>query len=151
MFLSEPHRGHYPRSMSPQVGKSLFGRDHLPDPYFISAFAQYRLEYFFRSGSLDKKHKPARYHILMGARHILLPQAVPPASSNEMKRYCAKLLALVKDDEKLLKAFNTAAKVVIRAANGAVIDRNLTKTIPFSKRFNDALMAANPIRRKLNK
>jgi hypothetical protein len=148
MFLQEPHRGHYPRSMGPNVGKTLFGRDHLPDPYYLSAYAQFRLEYFFRNGSLDKKYKPARYHLLMGAQHVLNPQSVPSPAANEMKRFCAKLLPGIHDDKKLLAAFQKAAAMVDLACGKHSLDRKLTKTQPFSKRFQQALVAKFPMSAK---
>ncbi len=134
--------------MGASVGKSLFGRDHLPEPYYLSAYAQFKLEYFFRNGGLDKKYKPARYHLLMGARHVLNPQPVPSAAANEMKRLCAKLLPDVQDDQKLLVAFQKAAAIVDVARGKRSLDRKLTKTQPFTRKFYQALVAKYPKRAK---
>jgi hypothetical protein len=38
------------------------------EPYYVAAFALYRIEQFFRSGKLEVKYKPARYQILLAAR-----------------------------------------------------------------------------------
>jgi hypothetical protein len=151
MFLEEPHRGHYPRSMGPNVGRTLFGRDHLPEPYYLSAYALFRLEYFFRNGSLDKKYKPARYHLLMGARHVLNPQPIPSATANEMKRFCRKLSPDIHDDRKLLAAFQKAVGIVDATCGTRVLDRKLTKTLPFTKKFQHALAAQHPKSRKIAK
>jgi hypothetical protein len=151
MFLSEAHRGHYPRSMGAAVGKSLFGRDHNPEPYHVSAFAQYRLEYFFRNRSLDKKFKPARYHLLMAARQILLPRAVPSPSSNDVKKFAAELLMHLRDDTKALQAFKQAARIIEQAAGRKAIDRKLTKTVPFTKLVQTALDKSYPVREKPRK
>ena len=144
VFLEEPHRGHYPRSMGATVGRTLFGRDHLPEPYYLSAYAQFKLEYFFRNGGVDKKYKPARYHLLMGARHVLNPEPVPSAAANEMKRLCARLLPDIHDDKKLLAAFQKAAAIVDVACGRRSLDRKLTKTQPFTKRFREALVRKFP-------
>jgi hypothetical protein len=145
MFLNEPHRGHYPRSLAQSVGKTLFGRDHIPDPYYICAFAHFRLEYFFRRGELDTKYKPARYHLLMGARQILHSRKLPRASSNDMKRFCATLRPLVHSDTRLLQAFHRATSIVDEACSNEGLDRKLTKTVPFSKRFEEALSREFPV------
>lgn len=147
MFLEEPHRGHYPRSMGPSVGKTLFAINHISEPYYLSAFAQFRLEFFFRSGSISTKYKPARYHMLMGARHVLQPRAVHSAASNEMRRLCAELFPDVHSDEKILLAFTKATKVIDKACAGQALDRPLTKTIAFTKAFQTALLRQYPLQK----
>lgn len=119
MFMEEPHKGHYPRSLGPQVGKAIFARDHHFEPYYLSAFAQFRLEYFFRSKSIDARYKPARYHLLWGARHVLVPTPVPDLKANAIQRFCAELQRGVLDDAQLLAAFRRAAAIVDRAAGSA--------------------------------
>lgn len=144
MFLDQPHRGHYPRSI-PDIGKVIFGRDHKLDPYHLSAFALFKLEGFFRSKAIPARYKPARYHLLMGARHILLPLRVPQPSANEMERFCKKLLPLVDDDKKLLAAYLAAAKIVDKVVGKKSLDRSLTKTQPFTEDFADAIETAYPL------
>jgi AIPR protein len=146
MFLGEPHRGHYPRSLSGNVGKTLFSRSHNPDPYFASAFAQYRLEYFFRNRSIDKRFKPARYHLLMAAARILQPEPIPNASANQVKGYCSRLLQQLTDDNKMVNAFKKASTIVDAARGKSELDRKLTKTLPFTRAFVKALDRKAPIK-----
>jgi hypothetical protein len=151
IFPGEPHRGHYPRSMSGSVGKTLFSRSHNPDPYFVSAFAQYRLEYFFRNRSVDKRFKPARYHLLMGATRFLQPEAVPNAAANQVKGYCSRLLQQLTDDNKMVTALKKAANIVDAARGKSELDRKLTKTLPFTRAFLKVLDRRAPIKREAKK
>jgi len=151
MFLEEPHRGHYPRSLGSSIGKTLFCRDHLLAPYYLSTYALFRLEYFFRNGSLDTKYKPSRYHLLLGARYVLNPEPVPSAASREMTRFCNELFSKIHDDTKLLAAFKTTVGIVDIASGRDGLDRKLTKTQQFTKRFYDAMVAGDPKRTKRTK
>jgi hypothetical protein len=145
MFMDEPHRGYYPRSLGPQVGKTIFARDHQFEPYYLSAYAQFRLEYFFRNKSIGAKYKPARYHLLYGARHILLPRTVPNAKSNDMQRFCGQLQQHIQDDITLLAAFQRATAIVDKVIRQKVLDRTLAKTQPFTKDFEATLFGDLPL------
>src|SRR3954465_9498971 len=45
--------------------------------YYASAYAQYPLEFFFRSRLLDHRYKPTRYHLLMALRHAEMNSTLP--------------------------------------------------------------------------
>jgi hypothetical protein len=54
MFLDEPHRaGRYFSTLLKEIGERIFAEDHRLEMYYVSAYAQYKLEYFFRSRALD--------------------------------------------------------------------------------------------------
>jgi hypothetical protein len=141
MFLEEPHKGHYPKSVAPLVGQQIFGRDHLPDPYYLSAFALFKLESFFRNGGIDTKYKPARYHLLLGARRFAEGGQPPAQGSNKLKKYCEEIFRVVHDDIKLLQTFQNAGRVVDQLCAGRSLERTLTKTQPFTLSFIKALDA----------
>lgn len=142
MFLTEPHRGHYPKAMGSAIGRQLFGKDHLPDPYYIAAFCHFRLETFFRNTSIAKSYKPARYHLLLALRRILEPGPLPAFSSREMCRICERLLSKIKDDASLLKALNQATSILDSTCGKRTLDRSLTKTGQFTKEFETKLEAS---------
>jgi hypothetical protein len=139
MFLDEAHRGHYPRSLQPYVGTKLFNEKHRLEPYYVSAYSQYRLEYFFRSSQLPAGLKPARYHLLMVARHLASGPRLPSMHSNKMGRKCEKLMETFWDDAKALALFKRAATVIDKAVSKRPLNRELTKTQPFTEDVLKAL------------
>ena len=60
------------------------------DPFYVSAFAHYKLDFFFRNRKLDRKLKPARYHILLLMRIMANPKSLPKMNSRDMAVYCSK-------------------------------------------------------------
>lgn len=139
MFLNEPHRGHYVRALHPSVGTAIFNKDHQLEPYHTAAYAAYRLEYFFRNGSIGAKYKPARFHLMMCVRYILGGREMPALTTNKVKKYCDDLLLSLSDDTKALAAFNASCKVVDRALKGGPLDRAASKVEQFTKRVLAAL------------
>lgn len=140
MFLDEPHRGHYVRSLQSMIGSKIFNKDHQLEPYYVSAYAAYKLEFLFRNKLLDPKFKPARYHLLMVARHLMAP-SLPSMGSNQMKRECEKMMQELWDDDRVTKLFIKASKVIEAAVmtNGFALDRSITKTQPFTDAVLDEL------------
>jgi len=120
IFLERPHRTtrNY-KALLRSVGSEIFGKDHRLEPYYLSAFANYRLEYLFRNQILPSQLKPARYHILLAFRMLQTNgRPLPAFNSHEMARYCEELLEVLWDDEKFRKAFEDAAAEVRRVAQG---------------------------------
>lgn len=120
MFLDEPHNvtsffGLIVRRLN--EGKaSIFGDDHAYSPYYLSAFAYYKLEVHFRRNNIDKSYKKVRFHIIMLFRHLMEQEAVPVFNSTKkMDRYCHELLNILKDDNKSLKAFIKCIDVIDKA------------------------------------
>jgi len=130
MFLDEPHRTtrNY-ASLTAKLGKEIFGRGHRKEPYHVAAFTLYRLEYLFRSGRLEAKYKPARFHILMAARILANQDPLPPMNSHEMERYCKKIMDVLSESDELIVA---AATFVDQAAAGN-FHRDNIRTEPFTQ------------------
>lgn len=78
MFLKLPHRTtrNY-KALLRQIGTDIFNKEHRLEPYYVSAFAHYRLEYLFRNQTIDATLKPARYHILLAFRMLTQPNEPP--------------------------------------------------------------------------
>ncbi len=115
MFLDEPHRaGRYFSTLLKEIGNRIFANDHQLEMYYASAYAQYRLEFFFRSRLVDHKYKPARYHLLMALRHAAMGPSLPPPNSREMQRQCATLIELLANDTEAVTAFEKACAAVTR-------------------------------------
>lgn len=137
MFLEEPHRTtrNY-RALLERVGKEIFGADHRLEPYYTAAYALYRLEYLFRNQLLEAKYKPARYHILLAARLLSDPARPPRTGSNEMKRYCDRLLDVLWDSLAVEQLFHKASTTVDSVAQGN-FHRDHIRTQPFTEKLRE--------------
>src|SRR3546814_34185 len=92
MFLGEPHiTTRNFRSLSAKMGKDMFVGTDKPDPYYVAAFALYKLEQQFNSKKIDVKYKAARYQILLAVRLFMDSRPLPNMNSNEMVRRCDKM------------------------------------------------------------
>ncbi|WP_044206326.1 AIPR family protein [Flammeovirga sp. OC4] len=116
MFLNEPHNvtsffGLIVRRLN--EGKmQIFSPDHLYSPYYTSAFAYYKLESFFRRGSIDTSYRKVKFHILMLFRIIHGKDDLPLFNSKKIDRYCNDLLVILNDDMKTTEAFNKCIEVI---------------------------------------
>ncbi|MBZ5568323.1 MAG: hypothetical protein LAN64_10800 [Acidobacteriia bacterium] len=104
------------------------------EPYYTAAFAYYKLEYLFRSGKLERKCKPARFHILLAVRLLGNPAQFPKfMNSREMEDYCKPLLTALWDSAKCDELIGRAAGVV-EAAAGSNFNRDNIRTEPTTKK-----------------
>ena len=150
MFIDEPHRaGRYYGTLLKLIGERLFLENHHPLPYYMSAFAHYRLEYLFRSGSLAPEFKPFRYHLLMILRYQLGGASMPPLSSNKIEPYCERILNVLLDDDKTFEAYINAAGVIYNMTgnieNLANYNRDAVKTATFTEQVRDAISIRSEI------
>ena len=117
MFLDEPHNvtsffGTIVKRLN--EGKAqIFNNDHSYSPYYTSSFAYYKLESFFKRGSLDLSYKKVKFHILMLFRILNESETMPPLNNiKKMEKYCADLLTVLNDDTKALSAFKKCAEII---------------------------------------
>lgn len=128
MFADEPHRTtkDYKRLVE-RVGKTIFVPDDKLEPYYVAAYAAYRLEYLFRSGSIDAAYKPARFQILFALRLLKAGAKLPRRNSREMERFCEPLMELLADSRKMQRAFKDAVALVEEVSGGTIDDRVRTQ------------------------
>lgn len=88
MFLNEPTRvtRNY-KGIREKVGKEIFARGHRLEPYYIAAYAAYRLDFMLRN-RFKNEYKAARYHMLMAIRYMMDPKPLPQMGSREMEKRC---------------------------------------------------------------
>jgi len=124
MFLDEPHRatGYVPALMG-QLGAQLFNRDHAIEPYYASAYGYYKLEFLWRNREFDPKFKPARWQLLMAARHVAVEGDLPPLNSRKVAEVGNRLLSELSDDSRALQLFERSAQVVT-ASTSDVLERD---------------------------
>lgn len=133
MILGEPHRTTRDfRALIQKVGTEIFGADHKLEPYYLAAVALYRLEYFFRNGTIDSRYKPARYHILLAARLLASSEHPPQPNSRDVVGYADNITAKLWDPLNSENLFKAAVRVIHGAAGGN-LNRDNIRTQPFTQ------------------
>lgn len=118
MFLNEPTRvtRNY-KGIREKVGKEIFAKGHRLEPYYIAAYAAYRLDFLLRN-RLSNEYKAARYHILMTLRYLLDPKPLPPMNSREVERRCEEMRRKLWDQTELEILVAKAADIVLDTVEG---------------------------------
>lgn len=141
LILEEPHRTTRNfRALTEKVGTEIFSADHRLEPYYLAAVALYRLEYFFRNGTIDSKYKPARYHILLAARLLTSGARPPRPNSHDAARYADEINAVFWDPARSDDLFRRAVGVIDSVAGGN-LNRDNIRTQPFTQAVIDACRA----------
>lgn len=142
-FLDDAHRatGYY-SDLRSQIGDKIFNDEHKLEPYYSAAYAWYRLEYLFRKGDIPVNLKPARYHLLMAARHLAMGSQVPSLTANKIERACAAYNEILWDDEACLEIFLRAAEIINSALGHDVLTRELAKKSSFTDAVKEAVITA---------
>jgi hypothetical protein len=113
MFLDEPHRAsRYYGTLLTSVKDKIFLNSHDHIGYYVSSFANYKLESLLRRQQLDTKYRPFRYHILMILRLKIAGKDMPDMKSNKFVRYCQSIKEILWDVTKVLSAFKDACEVL---------------------------------------
>lgn len=140
MFLAFPHRTtrNY-KALLNIVGTDIFNKDHKLEMYYVSAYAHYKLEYLFRSGTIQAPLKTARYHLLYAFRLLITNNApLPRPNSHEMARVCDTLMNALWNDEVARQTFTKAAELIIQSANDN-LHRDNVRTEPFTELVKNAI------------
>jgi hypothetical protein len=129
MFLNEPTRvtRNY-KGIREQVAKTIFVKGHKLEPYYVAAYAAYRLESSFLRA--HPEHKAARYHILTALRYLLDPKPLPPMNAHETQRRCEDMIKVLWDHAKFDDLISTAATTVKRVVldSGEDFERDNIRT-----------------------
>ncbi|MFD7981931.1 AIPR family protein [Kitasatospora indigofera] len=140
MFLDEPHRAiSYYADLQTQVGTRIFNDGHKLEPYYVSAYSHFKLEFLFRSGAVPVKYKPARYHLLMALRYIAGGGDMPTLHANKIESYCNKVCEVLWDNSRAAEAFLQAANLVDQVLNGSPFALDVVKTRTFTDSLKQAL------------
>lgn len=136
IFQALPHRTtrNY-KALLRGVGTDIFNTDHRLEPYYVAAYAHYRLEFLFRNQTLLPELKPARYHLLLAYRILGIGEQLPSMNSRRMAEQCRQLMDSLWDEDASKDRFVTAAQHV-RAVAAGDFDRDNIRTEAFT---NDLL------------
>lgn len=144
MFLDDPHTvARSYKTIRSKLGKEIFGKDHQHMPYYVAAFALYRLEYLFRSHKIDPKYKPARYHVIYAVRLLANSGLLPRMNAHAMKPYCEQILDSLWDTTKSDELFVRSIAAIDVAADGS-FSRDVIRTLPFTERVMKACGVTKP-------
>lgn len=132
MFLGQPHITTKTfRQLIAKVGKEMFVDTDKPEPYYVSAWALYRLEQLFKNKKLDAKYKAARFQILLVARLSMDNKTLPRMNSNEMTKRCDSMIQALNDEAAVETLFLNAVATIDRVAGAW--NRDSIRTEPITK------------------
>lgn len=147
MFLDDAHRAaRYYSDLLGQVGTKIFIDTHKLEPYYVSAYAYYKLEFLFRNSQIPVYYKPARYHLLMAVRYLVGGSDMPSLTANKATVYANKIAEVLWSDQGALDAFKLAVEVIDSVLGGQPLTRDTVKT----QTFTDAVKAAAKARAAQN-
>jgi hypothetical protein len=135
MYLEVPHsttRGY--TALLERMGRTLYGADHKHEPYYVAAYALFKLEPLFKR-VIPKGYKPARYHILLALRLLVDPARPTRMNSRQMEHRANRLKEALWDDTKAQELFEKAVKVVERAVGPEGFERDHVRTIAVRNRI----------------
>ena len=135
MFQDLPHRTtrNY-KTLLKNIGKDIFNPEHKLEIYYLAAYTHYRLDYLYRSQTIDTKLKPARYHLLLGFRLLNADRKMPRFNSRDMARYCNDLMTRLWDDNTFSEAFIQSARIV-KTVSGGNLHRDNIRSESFTSNF----------------
>ncbi|MDF5736839.1 MULTISPECIES: AIPR family protein [unclassified Nostoc] len=139
MFLDQAHNaGRYRANLQEETRKKIFLSAHDPIGYYVSAYAKFRLEAFFRKRQIEGKYKPFKYHMLNIFRIQVSGKDMPPINSNKFIKYCEDMEKTLSDENKCKEAFLRTTEIIDKAVNKNY-DRASAKTITLSRTIKDFL------------
>jgi hypothetical protein len=113
MFLDQPHTASrfYGILVKDMSGKT-FNENHELMPYYTSAYALYKLEFYFRNKSIDVLYRKFRFQILMMLRYHINGEDMPPLNSKKINSYCERINALLNDQGKFIEAIRNITNII---------------------------------------
>lgn len=134
MFMGIPHQTtrRY-KSLRESVGRDIFAKGQRLEPYYVAAFAAYKLDVNFRTFRIEAKLKAARFHILLAMRFLANPQPLPQMNAKDMEKYCKAIMETLWDSGKADDLCARAAALVEEVAAGN-FHRDNIRTQPFTER-----------------
>jgi hypothetical protein len=133
MFLGVPHQTTRSyNAIKELVGTTIFAKGQRLEPYYVAAFALYRLETNFRTQRINAKLKAARFHILLALRLLASSEAMPQLNAHQMERYCGVIMELLWDTAKANDLIARASSIV-EEASGNNLHRDNVRTLPFTE------------------
>lgn len=114
MFLEVPHlASRYYGRLFKDYSEKAFDKNNELMLYYASAFALYKLEFFIRNRTIDKKYRKYKYHILMLLRYHIAGEKLPRFSSNKrVNEYCDKINKVMWNNNDALEEFKFLVGII---------------------------------------
>lgn len=141
IYQKIPHTAaRYYGDLRDRARSEVFIAANHPAYFYSAAYAYCKLDQFFRNEQIDRKFKPARYHLLAGVRTAFTgSQHIDKIERMEGKaeRALASFNNFLWNDKKYLKVLLDVGAVVDEAAEG-----DITRDFGRNREQTDALLAA---------
>ncbi|WP_059174061.1 AIPR family protein [Bacillus sp. FJAT-27445] len=114
MFLDLPHEvsGQYGKVEQKTRGK-LFTENSFLNPYYVSGLTWYRVEAFIRNNEEGKKHRRARWHIMMVIKYLMTDYNNPSTIIDKnAERVSENIETVMLDDIKSLELIESALSLI---------------------------------------
>jgi hypothetical protein len=113
MFLDESHRaGRYYGTLLTSVKNKIFLKSHNPVAYYVSAYANYKLDSMLRRKLIEEKYRPFKYHMLMALRLKVAGKDMPDMSTTKFERYCKDVQEALWDSARVLQSFEDVCRLM---------------------------------------
>jgi hypothetical protein len=148
-FADEPHLSTgYPMQLLTRLAgakrteegrprRRFFSDEDEPVVYYAAASAHYRLDLFFKTGKVEARLKPARWHLLRLARALALDDSVPAFGDKKFRDWVKPFVEKVWSDKEGPALFNAAGKLV--DASGVELSRRSLRNNAATQELEEAL------------
>lgn len=128
MFLDESHRaGRYYGTLLTSVKNKIFLKSHSPVAYYVSAYANYKLDSMLRRKQVDERYRPFKYHMLMALRLQLAGKDMPDMSTKRFEKYCKEIQEGLWDNARTLQSFTNVCDLMDKVL-GEDYSRDIAKS-----------------------
>jgi len=130
-----------------EFDRELFGDEHDPLPYYVSAAAYLNLDRLLGGKGIPAAYRPARFHLLYGLR-LLAAGTIPPQpasgqpTSPELEKACGRLVEVIWDRDELVTVAGSLLTVVDRLTHGGSLSglEGLVRSPRFTAEFERAVL-----------
>lgn len=121
MFLGIPHEvASVYGSIIKRKGESFFKPDDKLIMYYVSALTFFKLDYYFKNGTLDKKYQRMKNHILFLLKLEIFNNNNPYPNSREMENLCKKILDVVNNQNHFIKIVKKYMKFISESTDDRI-------------------------------
>ena len=107
--------------------------------YYAAASAYYKLDLLFKTGKIDPRFKPARWHMLALARQLTLPDSTPSFIDKKFDRWVSPFLDDIWDEEKALIMFLNTTSII--SDSGLELSRSALRNTNSVEELKQSLQA----------
>lgn len=119
MFLNRAHQAsRYYGTLLKDIESRIFIEGHFPISYYVSSYALFKLEFFFRRRMIDNKYRPFKYHLLGIFRIIVAGIDMPQMTANKFEKYCELIRDVLWDYSKCYVEFKYSCKLLDKILDG---------------------------------